>query len=547
MSATQSYADIAGKTGNKSSKRRETVATRQDADFEEASRFLCQAGFGGNAADIARVQDMGLEGWFLDQLDQPLEPMLPRFMAAPRPLREYIYPLFWERVVHGEDQLRQRVAYTLSQIIVISVEDAAHWTEPFVDYLDMLQTAAFGNYAELLRSVTYSPAMGIYLTYLGNEKTDPKTGAAPDENYARELMQLFTIGVSPLTEGGEQRSGETFGPDDVAGLAAIMTGLSWAGQDRFRGGRLRDGDPNKLKPMDAYPVAHEDGPKTFLGYTAEGRNPITAIDGALDHLMAHSNTAPFVCKRLIQRMVTSNPSPAYVRRVAAAFLSGQYRLPSGRRVGTGALADMTATVAAILFDTEARSPARFAQPTFGRLREPTLRYAHILRAFRTPWSPPAAPDKRRPQARTFAQTRFGEQPWWGPSVFGSFGPNHAAAGTSMADQGLVLPEMQAMNASTMMGFLGFVIGLVRDESRKETDYDFGPLRRAATNADRLVDLVDETFLHGTMHPDRRTRYIEAISLVSMPTDPERRAKAAQRRTELVIAMIATDAAFAVQQ
>lgn len=515
--------------------------------YEEASRFLAQASFGGSIGDIEEVQRLGLEGWFLAQIEMPVQPLMPRFLEAPSQTRNYVHPLFWERALHAPDQLRQRVTYALNQIIVISVEDAVQWTDAFVAYLDTLQDQAFGNYAALLRAVTYSPAMGMYLSHLGNEKADPASGVAPDENYAREVMQLFTIGVSPLTPGGEEKPGETFGPADVEGLAAILTGLTWAGQDRFSDRRLRAGDPNRLKPMDAYPVAHESGPKSFLGYSVEGPNPIEAIDGALAHLIDHQNTAPFVSKRIIQRLVTSNPSPRYVERVANAFARGAHTLPSGRRVGAGARGDMTATLAAILFDTEARSSDRLEEPTFGRLREPTLRYAHFMRALRTPWTPSAEPNLRLPSAATSGQSQFGEQAWWAPSVFSAFGPDYQATGTKMADRGLVSPEMQAMNAATTVGYLQFMTGVARAEARRDTNYDLRPWERVADDPAKLVDLIERTFFHGAMTDAARHRYVEALSRVAIPEQSARRPRFIRRRVDLAVLMLATDPAFAVQR
>ena len=508
--------------------------------YEEASRFLLQASFGPIEPEIAAVRRLGLEGWFFRQVALPRRVMIDRLLTLGEPKRPDIYPLFWEGAIHGPDQLRQRVAYALSRIIVVSLADANPWFEAFAVYADHLAEQAFGNYGDLLRAVTYSPAMGMFLSHLGNEKADPATGAVPDENYARELMQLFTIGTVPLSPGGEPRPGQTYTNADVEGLAAIMTGLDWAGQDRFGGPRPREGDPRRLMPMDAYPVGHEAGAKRFLGYEAEGENPIEAIDGALAHLMKHPNTAPFVTIRLIQAMVTSNPEPAYVRRAAKAFEEGRYALPSGRVVGEGARGDMAATVAAILFDEAARSPRRLTDPRFGRVREPTMRLAHVIRAFREPFDWTAPIQRLGYVSYSHLQAGFAEQPWYAPSVFGSFSADYRVAGSEAAAAGMVAPEMQAMNTASAVGWVGRAGAVTRYDFKGAMAADFAPLYAAAERGPEAVtDLMDRAFYHGAMPPDGRARMLGALARLE-GRDPD-------HMKQLALTWVMTDPAFAVQR
>ena len=522
--------------------------TTDAPSFEEASRFLCQAAFGPTPHSVRAVRDQGLEGWFLAQTRLPRRPLLSRFQSAPKNQRHFVYPLFWEGAIHGEDQLRQRAAYALSRIVVVSLREAAAWPDVFVTYADHLAEQAFGNYVDLLRALTYSPAMGLYLSHLGNQKADPTTGAAPDENYARELMQLFTIGLVPLTDGAEPQAGQTYGPDDVAGLAAILTGLSWAGLDRFRGGMLPQDDPRRLRPMDAYPVAHEQRTKRFLGYEAEGANPITAIDGALAHLMDHPNTAPFVGYRLIQAMVTSNPSPAYVARVSRAFRTGRHVLPSGAEVGEERLGDMTATLAAILFDPEARAPERVTAPAFGRLREPTLRFAHAIRAFAASWAPTEPPEPLSAFSNSRLSAEFAEQPWNAPSVFGAFGEDYRAPGSEAGAAGLVTPEAEAVNTSSVLGYMHRAHNFGRHEWTGPIRLDLEPLYDAIREGpEAATALLSERLYHGVMPPASRAGLTAALSRLSGGANETQRQRNLERSREYALAWALTDTTFAVQR
>ena len=524
------------------------MTTTDAPSFEEASRFLCQAAFGPTPKSVRTVQESGLEGWFLAQTRLPRRPLLPRFQTAPKNQRHFVYPLFWEGAIHGQDQLRQRVAYALSRIVVISLREAAAWPDIFVTYADHLSEQAFGNYADLLRALTYSPAMGLYLSHLGNQKANPETGAAPDENYARELMQLFTIGLVPLTDGAEPLPGQTYGPDDVAGLAAILTGLSWSELDRFRGGMLPTDDPRRLRAMDAYPVAHEQGRKRFLGYEAKGANPIKAVDGALAHLMEHPNTGPFVGYRLIQALVTSNPSPAYVARVAKAFRTGQHALPSGTLVGAERLGDLTATVAAILFDPEARAHSRVTAPTFGRVREPTLRFAHAIRAFAAPWAPTEPPEPLSAFSNSRLSAEFAEQPWNAPSVFGAFGEDYRAPGSEAGAAGLVTPEGEAVNTSSVLGYMHRAHNFGRHEWTGPIRLDLAPVYDAIRDGpEAATELLSERLYHGAMPSASRAGLTAALSRLSGGNNAAQRQRNLERSREYAFAWVMTDADFAVQR
>jgi len=263
---------------------------------------------------------------------------------------------FWRNALSGEDVLRQRVAFALSQIFVVSQANPDIKVRLASGYFDVLGRNAFGNFRTLLEEVSLSPAMGIYLSHLGNRKSDLATGRLPDENYAREIMQLFTIGLHELNQDGTVKLDpadgtpmETYGVADIQGLAKVFTGFSWAGPDtsgvRFVDRVVGISDRYYL-PMQGYPQFHEPGPKSFLGRTIDTTDPKDSLKQALDILFNHPNVGPFFGRLMIQRLVTSNPSPAYVGRVAAAFANN----------GKGVRGDMQAVIRAVLLDPEATNP-----------------------------------------------------------------------------------------------------------------------------------------------------------------------------------------------
>jgi len=335
----------------------------------EASRFLSQATFGPSDADIDNLTTIGASAWLQTEFAKPQESLLQEVLLAetagedvgPNQLSE----AFWTRAIVSDDQLRQRVGYALSQIIVASYADSQLADRPvaMANYMDIMAAGAFGNFRQLLENVTYSPAMAIYLTYLQNQKADAEQEVVPDENYAREVMQLFTIGLLELQSNGEPRldgSGdpiETYATEDVTEMAKVFTGLSWAARDRFRG--RPDNIESEYLPLVMFEDEHSPEAKSFLGTTIPANTlGDQSISMALDTLFNHQNTAPFISKQLIQRLVTSNPSPDYVLRVANTFASGSFSLPNGQSVGDGTRGDMRAVVAAVLSCNDRRPSIR---------------------------------------------------------------------------------------------------------------------------------------------------------------------------------------------
>ncbi|AZZ98851.1 DUF1800 domain-containing protein [Pseudoalteromonas sp. R3] len=429
------------------------------------SRFLQQATFGTRPEDLASLTGKSASDWFTAQLKLPpslIMPVVSEFTPPPTAEDDFnaLYiestsVAFWRNAIAGEDQLRQRMAFALSEILVVSNaggEELTDIPEAVASYQDILIQHAFGNYRELLEAVTYSPAMGFYLTYMGNLKGDEVTGRMPDENYARELLQLFTVGVVALNPDGtpkRDQSGavkELYTNQDITGLARVFTGLDMDYETS------EETEVNEFAlPMAVYPQNHSEQSKRFLGTTiAAGTGPKASVTQALDHIFAHPNVPPFVSKQLIQRLVMSNPSPDYVARVASAFSSGHATLPDGTTVGDGSRGDLTATLAAILFDSEARASAGVRG---GKIREPILRFTQWARAFAIK---NITPEYQEMLWDTRGAGMLGQHPYRSPSVFNFFRPGYTAPGSVSASNDLVAPELQITNASTITGYANFM-------------------------------------------------------------------------------------------
>ena len=343
----------------------------------QAARFLAQASMGATHEQMTRVQAVGYSKWLDEQMAMPASQsrwdwlMAKGFNAIENKNNQAgIDAALWVKLLTSPDTLRQRVTLALSEIVVASLEGFTGAWRAFTGaaYMDLLEANAFGNYRTLLQQVTLSTAMGEYLTYRGNAKANPKTGSMPDENYAREILQLFTIGLLKLNPDGTATEQETYTQADISGLARVFTG--W---DSDLAGGTNDTPDYRKRPMVQVGTKYEPGEKIFLGTTiASGVDAATALNKALDTIFAHPNVAPFVSKQLIQRLVTSTPAPAYVARVAAVFENN----------GSGVKGDLKAVIKAILLDQEARSAANLTNAGFGKVREPILRFTAWARAYK---------------------------------------------------------------------------------------------------------------------------------------------------------------------
>ena len=451
-----------------------------DADLMAASRFLFQAGLGGSMEDIERLALAGdYEAWIDEQAALPMTDVLSNVIAIneeefqyfitqtdaegnPNRPENYFGPWFkhfsyawWDNVAKAPDQLRYKVANALSQLFVVSHNntDLGNHGEAMGAYYDLLLRRSFGNFRDLLGDVTFSPSMGFYLSHLNNPKTDPTRNQEPDENFAREIMQLFTIGLNELNMDGSLKldnSGQaipTYDNSDIRGLARVFTGLGGGDLNdkikmEYPNARIEFGTElygiDRTIPMQMYDSEHEPGEKNIVGdYTIPaGQSGLQDIQEALDHLFNHPNVPPFISRQLIQRMVKSNPSPAYIERVANVFVDN----------GQGVRGDLLAVIKAILLDQEARSCEFILDPAQGQLREPLLRHTHIIHAL--PNDSPSGNFWKDPQS-LFDRTK--QAPQTSPTVFNFYNPNFTPAG-EISEQGLVAPEFGILDSETSIGY-----------------------------------------------------------------------------------------------
>jgi len=478
---------------------------------EQSSRTLSQGTFGPTVEEINRLNTMGTAAWFNDQFAKPQTfhfaymSSAQASLAAGQTLTENQFlESFWQQAINGDDQLRQRVAFALSQIFVISYQNntLAGMPRGVAQYYDTLGAFAFGNFRELLEAVTLHPMMGNYLSALSNQKT---VGArVPDENYAREIMQLFTIGLRELNQDGTDTTSpatDTYTSDDIKGLAKVFTGWSWAGPDkspgRFFGFNSPAPDPNRdWLPMQNYPQYHETLDKVFLGVAIPANTPgVASLKIALDTLFNHPNVGPFIGRELIQRLVTSNPSPAYVARVAAAFANN----------GQGVRGDMKAVIKAILLDAEALTPP--TGNSAGKLREPVIRLANWMRAFHANSSSGSFKLSSLDNINSLGQT-----PMRSPSVFNFYRPDYQPPNTSIAAGNLVAPEMQITEETSVVGYLNFMRDAIPNGTgiARDIKADYTAELALAGTPDLLLDRINLLLMQNQMSSTLRAQILAAL-------------------------------------
>ncbi len=531
----------------------------------EATRFLSQATFGPNTAAVSELLSIGLEDWLIAAFEKPASLHLDTVLAGFPPdgrffdengnaLPEVVFlasDSFWKTAIEADDQLRQRMAYALSQIVVTSSDsDIGRAPQMMAHYMDILTAGAFGNYRDLLQNVTYSPAMAVYLTYLRNQKADPVTGRVPDENYARELMQLFTVGLVELQPDGTPVTNpdgsqvELYDNADITGLAKVFTGLSFQGAG-FAAPLPLLPLPAFYTPLTMFDEFHSTEPKSFLGTSIPANTGgDESIAMALDAIFAHPNVGPFVGRQLIQRFVTSAPTPQYVQRVSAAFDRGDYDLPSGTTVGSGQRGDLQAVIAAILFDDEARSAASIQDTEFGKLREPVLRFTHWARAFEINSADASNEIALR---NTNSVQLLGQHPYRAPHVFNFYRPGYIAPGTETGAAGLTAPELQISNANSIVGYPNFISVYAFGLSPKEDPgqpaayvADYAAQAELAADPEALLDNLDQLLTHGTLQAETRTRITEVLNGLDAATEED-----LQRRARVASVMVMTSPEYIV--
>jgi uncharacterized protein (DUF1800 family) len=475
-------------------------------DAFAAARFLQQSSWGPTVATIAHVQDVGFEAYIDGQFRE-----LPSVITVPAPdssgriLMRPVQDQFFFNAVRGDDQLRQRVMFALNQIWVIS---GLKITDPsaMVTYLRVLQKDAFANYFDLMYDATLNPAMGRYLDMVNNDKPDPKTGKGANENYAREILQLFTIGLCELSPDGSLITDHYGTPfpnytqETIEEFARAFTGWTYA---PAAGATPRAHNPaNWIAPMVPWEANHDVGAKTLLNGTVLRSNQSAGADlvGALDNIFQHPNVGPFICRQLIQHLVTSSPSPGYVERVANAFngssptAARQGRgLPAGSHTVSRSLSrgDMKAVIKAILLDPEARAGDNGAPASEeGHLMEPVLFMTSILRALDATVSPA--------NGLATIGSGLGQNLYYPPTVFNYFAPDYEISGTDIN-----APEFQILSTSTAMLRADFINSLIYGAITGVT-IDLNPIIQLSTNASKnldaakMLDILNASLMWGRM-------------------------------------------------
>ena len=475
----------------------------------EASRFLGQAGFGGSDAAIARVQSLGYSGWLDEQFATPrtqshFDWMVANGYAVDTNLFNFngTDNTLWRKLIGSPDVLRQRLTLALSEIFVVSMAGLSVNWRGFIAaaYADVLEAGAFGSYRALLEAVTLSPGMGAYLNLRGNLKEDPASGRVPDENYAREVLQLFSLGLVELAADGTPKNGvatDSYGQDTITGLAKVFTG--W---DNNAASRT---DPAYVQsPMVLNAANHSPSAKQFLGVTiAAGTGGVAAMQKALDTIAGHANVGPFIGRQLIQHLVASNPSPAYVGRVAAVFANN----------GRGLRGDLRAVVRAVLLDDEARRAPAASDTARGKLREPIVRFVQWARTFKLDsptglWNVGNLSDPA---------TRLGQSPLRSPSVFNFFRPGYVPPNSALGMQNLAAPEFQITNESTVVGWANWAQTFVQS-GVGETRPDYSAELAIAADAAALVQRVSLLLSGDALSAATLATVTVAVGSISASTD-----------------------------
>jgi uncharacterized protein (DUF1800 family) len=543
-------------------------------------RLLNQATFGASQAEAARVVSLGIPGWINDQLTKPISgypdtkynriqltstpdctTTKPSGTAYPSDSPQAVCARdqltlamvqrdFFTNATYGSDQLRQRVAWALSQIVVTSAnEPDLSFAHVMSRYQNIMFNNAFGNYETLLRQVTYNPAMGNYLDMVNNDRAPapPTTSTrVPNENYAREIQQLFSVGLyelksdgTPLLDANNQPI-PTYDQTDIAEFAKVFTGYTYANsltQTTANGKQ----NPYYGAPMVPYPTTsttgHDPNAKTLLGVLPNPAVPTVLpagqtgqqdIDAAVHNVFMHLNTGPFVAKQLIQRLVTGNPSPAYVARIAAVFADN----------GSGVRGDLAAVVKAILLDQEARGAVKTAAD-FGQLREPVLAVTGVVRALN------GLTDGARLAGLT---GNLGQQPYYSPTVFNYFMPDAKVPGTAILG-----PEFGIHTTVTAVGRANLIYSLVYGGFGPDTTVPdasgtklfLAPFEAIADNPAAMVSLVNQTLAGGQFPVTLEPTIVTAVNAIAVSSPPT-----AQQRTDrarMAVYLMASSYDYQVQR
>jgi uncharacterized protein (DUF1800 family) len=475
-----------------------------------ANRVLEQATWGPTQTADPILEKQGFEAWFSSQVDASVSTYLdqPQYNSAGNSNTNLspIQVQFFQNAVNGPDQLRQRVAFALSEIWVIS-ELEINNASAFPPLLRIFQNDAFGNYEQLMKDVTLNAGMGRFLNMVNNDKANPARDTAPNENYGREIMQLFTLGLTRLNIDGSpvlDGSGNTiptYSQQDVDAVSAAFTGWTYPPMPGFvTSGHNRQYFVSPMVPIEAN---HDIGAKSILGtWLAAGQNAEGDLADTLHIIFTQSSLPPFVCKQLIQHLVTSNPSPGYVARVAQVFESDS----------SGVRGNLRSVVHAILTDPEARAAdlSDGDDAAFGHMREPVLLVSNLLRALNGTVS--------NTSTVANASTNLGQQLFYAPSVFSYFSPGYRTT------VGLTGPEFQIYSTQTAANRADLVNSVVYGgQLDAGTKFDISGFTAAAANTSNLISRINDVFFHGDMSTNLQNAILSALAPLTAPAE---RAKAA---------------------
>lgn len=491
----------------------------QQTTVMAAARLLDQTSFGPTSVTISQVQQLGLAGYLNQQFNTPatLLPDIP--IPYPTQCVNASYPCaeseWWNVALNGNDQLRQRVAFALSEIWVTS--SASIVGEGMTPYMNTLAKDAFANYRTIMQDVTLTPAMGLYLNMMNSNK--PAAGQIANENYPRELMQLFTVGLNLLNIDGTPQLDANhnpippYGESDVQGIARAFTGWTFSNADGSAPTKFPNNTAAYGFAMQSVAANHDTSAKTFLGSTLPaGQTAQQDLNAALDTIFNQPSVGPFVCRQLIQHLVSSNPSPAYVSRVASIFNNN----------GNGVRGDMKAVITAMLMDPEARAADTNPSADGGHLREPILSIANALRALGfTPTDPNAAADYAYMSLSNYANN-LSERPMRSGSVFNFFPPSYVIPTTQ-----LNAPEFGLENTASVVLRLSLADSLVNNKISGFTVNlsATSPLAvMAASNPGQLVDTLSATLMHSQMPSNMRTAIVNHITTIA--NNPAQRVRVA---------------------
>ncbi len=537
-----------------------------DGRKADAARFLYQAAFGGRRADIENLSaTLDFEAWIDEQMVLPATDMTSLSRSSYQAEKQWYIDYFgddqgleyydvhfqyawWQAMMKRPDVLRQRIAFALSEIFVISKDsDIRNHGDGLASYYDVLLRNAFGNYRELLEEIALHPSMGVYLSHFRNQKTDLEENIYPDENFAREIMQLFSIGLYELNTNGSLKTDAngdpipTYDAEDVRNLAKVFTGLGAAavtqeGIDEnhvlsfYTSVRLLE----YTVPMIMYDDFHEEGEKVILGdkIIPAGQTGDEDIQMALDYIFNHPNVGPFISRRLIQQLVKSNPSGSYISDVASVFNDN----------GDGVRGDLAAVIKEILLHEEARDCLWSEDPSNGKLKSPVGRHIQFARYYAERENIPYYWN----QGFSFEEQTY-QLPLSSPSVFNFYLPDYQPNG-AISNQDLYAPEFEIHNSVTSVGFANIADTWIRQDrifSLLGLNYTV-PVQRAellasAEDPEVLVNLLDVALCQGSMSADTRSILIEGLEQMNFGTEY------LSNRVEYALYLILISPDFAIQK